>query len=256
MDLKEYRTLGQNTVRHPWEQARVRIIGNLIKKFYGYGTAKLLDIGCGDCYLIKTLLSQFKTAQAVAVDKNIKPHEAEQICTNLPPNISLSVVSGLEQNPQAAKEADIVLMLDVLEHIQDDNAALKDFTANSPAALYIITVPAFNCLYTQHDKALGHYRRYNLAALKTLAQNTNLKILDCGYFFNGIIIIRALSKFLEYFKQPTDAQSANALKWPYGKPAATLVSALLYAEFKLSTLLKFFGINTAGLSAYIICRKG
>ena len=68
-------------------------------------------------------------------------------------------------------KADIVLAMDVLEHIQDDYSTLKEWKNTlKPNGLLLITVPAFQHLWSSHDIFLGHHRRYNKKDISDLAQ--------------------------------------------------------------------------------------
>src|SRR5258708_31619358 len=73
--------------------------------------------------------------------------------------------SSLQETKGRVPPADIVLILDVLEHVPEETALFTDIRNNiptTPATKWIITVPAFQSVFSRHDTLLGHYRRYNL----------------------------------------------------------------------------------------------
>jgi SAM-dependent methyltransferase len=97
------------------------------------------------------------------------------------------------------------LLLDVIEHIADDEAFLKVLNKKMrKGAKLIISVPAFQCLMSSHDKAVGHFRRYSLKDLKLkLAQSGFLEI-GGGYFFSylffAVLIFRAAFEKVGFIK--------------------------------------------------------
>ncbi len=84
---------------------------------------------------------------------------------------------------------DLMIMMDVLEHVEDDLRVLTDSLSYVRDAGYVfITVPAIPFLWSAHDRFLGHYRRYTLGSLEGLIQKAgNLKILRSHYYFAGIL---------------------------------------------------------------------
>lgn len=84
---------------------------------------------------------------------------------------------------QLKEQYDAIFLLNVLEHIEDDNAAIKNcnFLLKPGGSLLILT-PAYSFLYSSLDKALGHYRRYTNSCLNTLLQKNKLVIKNSFYF--------------------------------------------------------------------------
>jgi 2-polyprenyl-3-methyl-5-hydroxy-6-metoxy-1,4-benzoquinol methylase len=87
------------------------------------------------------------------------------------------------------EQYDTIFLLNVLEHVEEDNQAIKNcnFLLRSGGTLLILT-PAYNFLYSQLDKALGHYRRYTTSRLNLLFQN-NTFITKKSFYFNAIGIV-------------------------------------------------------------------
>ena len=81
-------------------------------------------------------------------------------------------------------KADIILAMDVLEHIKEDHAALKEWRNTlKPDGLLLITVPAFQHLWSSHDIFLGHYKRYNNKSLNDLANSAGLEAVRIHLYF-------------------------------------------------------------------------
>ena len=91
---------------------------------------------------------------------------------------------------------DTIMYLDVLEHIKNDkkeiDIALKSLKKNGNL---IINVPAFQFLYSDFDKNVGHYRRYNKKKLISLFKNKKYKKIWCTYYDSFGFILSLLSKF-------------------------------------------------------------
>jgi hypothetical protein len=82
------------------------------------------------------------------------------------------------------EDADLVLMMDVLEHVDDDVALLRQFVMPArPRTRFVISVPAFQWLWSPHDEFLGHRRRYTLPALQRTCTAAGLSVEDGFYMF-------------------------------------------------------------------------
>lgn len=89
--------------------------------------------------------------------------------------------------PVGDGEASCVTALDVIEHVADDAAAIGEFVRIlRPGGLLVITVPAFQSLWSDWDLALHHQRRYNRAELRAKLTRPDLQILD-QRFVNGLV---------------------------------------------------------------------
>jgi SAM-dependent methyltransferase len=86
-------------------------------------------------------------------------------------------------------EVDLALLMDVLEHTPDDRAVLGEAAGHvAPGGHVFITVPAFNWLFSAHDRFLGHYRRYSLNSLReTIEAVPDLEIVDLHYYYASIL---------------------------------------------------------------------
>jgi SAM-dependent methyltransferase len=85
--------------------------------------------------------------------------------------------------PFAGGSFDLVCLLDVLEHIDDDRAALRRVRGLlRPGGRLLLTVPAYQWLYGAHDRAHHHRRRYSAADVRRRAREAGLETQRCGYF--------------------------------------------------------------------------
>ncbi len=250
MDISELkRQQSENFNRHPWEITRARIARFLLK---GESFDHIADIGSGDAYVIRELQKNKKGGIYSAVDTAYTPAIIELITLNEPSNIQF--YNRPEYIEVENKAADLILLMDVLEHCKDDNNMLSSTTAAaSLKAKFLITVPAFQCLFSEHDRLLGHFRRYTLKRLKNLCQKENLSVLHSGYFFFSLIPLRVLQRLSEKtgFKRTVHA----ADNWKFNKGITRFISAILWIDFRICYALSSVGIMLPGLSCYCICQK-
>lgn len=110
------------------------------------------------------------------------------------------VFSGeLTALPVASAAFDCVLALDVLEHVEDDQAALTEVArVLRPGGVFLFTVPAFMALWRYHDEAYGHFRRYRRADFRRRVLDAGLEIRACRFFkrafFLPLLVLAALER--------------------------------------------------------------
>jgi SAM-dependent methyltransferase len=92
----------------------------------------------------------------------------------------------------------LILMLDVLEHMPDPEAALRQaIRLLEPEGTLLITVPAFQFLWTRHDDINEHYVRFNRHSFRRLAQQAGLQVHDMRYFFQWLVLPKLLVRLSE-----------------------------------------------------------
>ena len=93
---------------------------------------------------------------------------------------------------------DIVVMLDVLEHIEDDRSALaKVASCISRDGLLILTVPAYGWLWSSHDVTNAHFRRYSAKQLRARLESSGFRVEQIGYMFAGLVPPKLVMRWLE-----------------------------------------------------------
>ena len=258
MDLKElkYKVHKENLVRHPWESARFNITCNLIKDQIKDNNLKVIfDIGCGDTFFIESLSSKFNNCKFVGIDIAFSEEFIKGKSTELnKKNIYLykDVNTALMECNQ---EVSLILLMDVIEHIENDNSFLcnlynKKYISNS--TYFLITVPAFQFLFGEHDIFLEHFRRYSNSTLKKLVQNCGFKIDKIGYFFTILLIPRIFNVLIERIQNKKQNKIQGLSTWNGGKITSLFIKYILYFDF---IIFKIFKNKFPGLSNFVICRK-
>ena len=108
--------------------------------------------------------------------------------------------SSATRLPVAHESVDLVVALAVLEHLDDDVAAAREILASlAPGGLLEATVPADPSLWSSHDVALGHRRRYRRRQLRELLESTGFRIERCSYVMWAPLPFAAALRLAERF---------------------------------------------------------
>jgi SAM-dependent methyltransferase len=132
------------------------------------GAKRMLDFGAGSGTFARPLAAQGMDVIAVEPDAGLR--------RQLPGH----AYADIAQIPDAA--VDLVYSFNVLEHIEDDAAALRQLRrVLKPGGRLLLYVPAFMVLYTQMDRRIGHLRRYNKKGLRSLVARAGFRVEDVRY---------------------------------------------------------------------------
>lgn len=253
MDLREA-ALASGDSRHPWETARLAVLCDLMERHLpGFGKAgdTLLDIGCGDAWLLEQLAKTWPDARCVGLDSALTPALAAAINARLPNMRVYADAAGLPADARYRA----VLLLDVIEHVADDVGMLKNLAGGTAArdALFFITVPAFQGLFSSHDRFLGHHRRYDLASFRKVLAAAGLAPSEDGYFFFSLLPVRVAQKIVETVLTPRQVSGVAS----GGKRGmlGDLADGALRLDYAIGRILAAAGIRLPGLSCYAICRR-
>jgi len=102
----------------------------------------------------------------------------------------------------------LVTMLDVLEHIEEDIAALSTINARmAPGGQLLLTVPSFQWAFTSWDTSLGHHRRYSKRQVKALATSAGFELSSSAYLFPELLPLVAVRKLRRTEREHADFPS-------------------------------------------------
>ena len=200
--------------------------------------AVIVEIGCSSGFLIKDLVTHFSNAIVIGADVVKTP--LYNLAKTLP-NVPL-IRFDLLKNPLPNASADVLVMLNVLEHIEDDVLALKKaFDLLKPGANLIIEVPAGKSLYDSYDKQLRHFRRYSASELKSKLESVGFEVerkSHLGFFlFPAFAIVKLMNKLRGEKADLVQNQASKTSK-------SRLFSFFMKLETYLSNLINFpFGIR-------------
>lgn len=198
MNPDEYLKLEQVEKEHWFYAGKRRIVFNWLERLGALGPEKLLiDCGAGTGQFVAEARDR---CRAVAVDDH---EESLEIASRLLGQEHVRRGSCLEL-PFEAESADVVTALDVIEHVEDDQRAVAEMSRVLKKGGYlVITVPAFQALWSDWDVALHHFRRYRRPQLVQLLENASLEVVHINYVnvlaFPAVFVMR---KWRTWFQQP------------------------------------------------------
>jgi hypothetical protein len=182
MDLKELEFVDPE--KHWYYQAKLRAVQKSIVSEEIFD-AKIVDVGAGSGFFSTSLIQSGHAKEAICID----PGYAAKQPGSLPGVSFVTEAAGVQ--------GDLYLMLDVLEHVESDAELLENYVKGAPwASYFLITVPAFQRLWSYHDEFLGHYRRYTLKDLENVVAQSGLQILQSRYLFGSLAVVAFLTRKL------------------------------------------------------------
>jgi trans-aconitate methyltransferase len=165
MQTEQFELHAEIEERHWWFVARRQILRAVIQAVVPPAReSTIVDVGCGTGANLAALAGEYR---CVGIDTS---SEAVRLASGRFPQVRFECGQA-EQMPAIIGAAQLVLMTDVLEHVQDDFRLLSGLLAlSSPGTYFLLTVPADASLWSEHDRAFGHYRRYEQARFEALWQ--------------------------------------------------------------------------------------
>ena len=166
-----YDRMAEHDATHWWYRARRDVLAALIKcKIDLPPMARILEIGCGTGHNL-AMLSAFGDVDAIEIDDHSRAIAAQRLGRDVGAS-PLPELSGV-----ADQSYDMVAILDVLEHVEDDRAALKAIAQRlHPGGTILITVPQYPWMWSGHDVANHHFRRYTKATLRAVIADAGLRL--------------------------------------------------------------------------------
>jgi 2-polyprenyl-3-methyl-5-hydroxy-6-metoxy-1,4-benzoquinol methylase len=244
MDLKE-RLAGAER-RHPWEIARARSYRKLIAAHTDLAIVRsVLDIGAGDGWFASDIRGDLaEPATIVCWDIN---YRSEDLASPTGPGLTRT-------RDRPVGLFDVVLALDVLEHIADDEEFLADVIVPlmGPAGIGLLSVPAHPRLYSDHDRMLEHERRYRPAAFRTLV-GRHLDVVAAGSLFSTLVPVRAVDALRQ--KAGRGGEQTGVGSWSSGPRATRAVTAVLEADATIGRGAARIGMPLLGLSTWTVVRR-
>jgi hypothetical protein len=193
----------------------------------------ILDIGAGSGFFSKSLLACTSATEAWCIDTSY-------ICDSERSENGKSLYFRREID---YSKANLVLLMDVLEHVIDDQKLLHDYSKKISSGTHIlITVPAFNFLWSNHDVFLGHQRRYTLNDLEDLVKASGLKINQSFYYYGLIFPIALVIRFAKNLTADSGTPLKSELK-KHNYLTNYFLAFLCRLELLFMRRNKFFGLT-------------
>ena len=236
MDYKDLEA--GNTSDYFWFRGKTRLVQTLMnKKCKGRNDLKILNIGAGTGDDLK-MLQSFGKNYVIDIDSQALEYIPNELCEE-------KKQADACELPYENDLFDVVISCDCFEHINDDQKAIAEVhRVLKPGGILLFTVPAFQSLYSSHDKALDHYRRYSKKTIrKALSPFSRRKF----YFWNTLLFPpMALSRILRRNAPP----KVDNMK------ISPLMNTLLYRILVVDNFLIKQNLSMpAGLSIVGFCYK-
>ena len=247
MDLRE-RSTGAAS-RHPWELVRADFFERLLAEHRLLSASTWLDVGAGDAWFATDLRRHLEPDATITCwDINYAPEDvgARETADG---RIELAAVRPTTRFSR-------ILLLDVIEHVEDDATFLTDVVTDmlEPDGRVLISVPAYQSLFTAHDTALGHFRRYTPSQLGAVAARAGLRVDAAGGLFASLLGARAASLLKERITSPRPDWTGIGA-WSGGPLATRATVAALSADAALARVAARHTHRFPGLSCWVLCSR-
>ncbi|SEM91866.1 Methyltransferase domain-containing protein [Sphingomonas gellani] len=191
MDRIVYDRMAAHDSTHWWYRARRDILADYLTRFGGLPErARILEIGCGTGHNLP-MLAGFGEVEAIEIDPAARRIASER----LGKPVGASPLPALPDVPRGVY--DLVAVLDVVEHIEDDVAALKAMaTLLKPGGKILIAVPAHQWMWSAHDVVNHHHRRYSKKTLVGAIARAGLKPTRLSYFNTLLFPLAAAARVM------------------------------------------------------------
>ncbi len=207
--------------RHWWWRAREAVVLRELERFRpDRGWRRALDVGCGDGLLLDALGRYAACVEGLEPDRDlVSDARAERIH-----------VRPFDATFRPGQTYDLILFLDVLEHLdQVEPAVMHARSLLDPGGVMLVTVPAFQHLWTTHDDLNHHVTRYTRRRLLGVLSD-GFQVLDARYFFRWVYPAKIAQRLVEWAQRPDPA--------PPEVPPAPVNSALYMLSRIEETLLR------------------
>jgi SAM-dependent methyltransferase len=203
MERVVYEIMADVDQRHWWYVARRKIIAALIRRdIRPPANAEILELGCGTGHNL-AMLGEFGHVDALELDDEARS-VAEKRLGRQVRSAPLPELAGVPE-----RHYDLIGAFDVIEHIDDDTAALASIaTKLKPGGKFILTVPAHRWMWSAHDVVNHHKRRYSKRSLRKLVESSPLKLEAIGYF-NSLLFPVAVAERLSSKLRGKDEADLN-----------------------------------------------
>ncbi len=219
MDRIVYDRMAAHDSTHWWYRARREILADYLRREGQLpANARILEIGCGTGHNL-AMLAGFGTVEAIEIDPVARGIASERLGKPVG-EAPLPALPGIERAAY-----DLIAVLDVVEHIEDDVGALAAMKAClKPGGKILITVPAHRWMWSAHDIVNHHHRRYSKASLVKAIAAAGLAPRKLGYFNSLLFPLAAAARVAGRMSGRDDSDDS---------PPPKIVNSLFEAIFRL-----------------------
>lgn len=174
------------------------IYSRLAEVGWAQSGSRILDVGCGSGIMLDKLAA---LTDPVGIDV---VWDCAVYCLNK--GHRKVCCADAETLPFGTGKFDLLIATDVIEHCRDDAGALREFRrVLRPSGRLVISVPAFPFLWSDHDVALDHWRRYRLRPLTDMVRSSGFRVRYASYFnsylFPPLAVLRTFQRLMKRRKE-------------------------------------------------------
>jgi SAM-dependent methyltransferase len=185
--------------RHWWYRGRRTVLERTIERLRLPARARILDAGCGSGRNMVEL-ARHGTVTGVELSSTSVALARARGCGEV-------IEGSVLEMPFEAQSFDLAVSLDVIEHLRDDLGALRELRrVLAPGGALLITVPAYQWLWSGHDEINHHHRRYTRRSLRQVAERAGWETVRTTYFNSLLLPVAIVLRVLERFStKPTES---------------------------------------------------
>ena len=219
MERVIYERMAEHDTTHWWYRARREVLAAVIARHVPLSaSARVLEIGCGTGHNL-AMLARFGTVDAIEID----PASRALATSRLRKPVGDAPLPALEG---VGTGYDLVALLDVLEHIDDDRAALQAVGARlSPSGRLLLTVPQYPWMWSGHDVANHHKRRYTQATLRRAFNDAGMKVELLSSFNSLLFPLAVVNRAIGRLRGNTESEDL-----PPPAPVNAMFQSIFAAE--------------------------
>jgi SAM-dependent methyltransferase len=229
--------------RHWWYRGRRSVLERVVAQLRLPARARILDAGCGSGRNMVEL-AHHGTVTGIELS-------ATSVSLARARNAGEVIEGSVLQMPFAAGSFELAASLDVIEHLEDDLSALRELRrVVAPGGALLVTVPAYQWLWSGHDEINHHHRRYTRRSLLQVAEQAGWELVRTTYFNSLLLPVAIALRGLDRLSSSKTTESSLDL-WVPPAPLNWLLERPLALE---AALIKRGGRIPAGLSLLAIFR--
>jgi SAM-dependent methyltransferase len=231
--------------RHWWYRGRRRVLDRVIDGLaLGSGGApiRILDAGCGSG---RNMIEMARRGTVTGIELS-----ATSVAKARERGAGEVIEGSVLEMPFADGSFDLAVSLDVIEHLEDDLGALRELRRTvAPGGALLLTVPAYQWLWSGHDEINHHHRRYTRRSLQAVAEQAGWRQERTSYFNSLLLPVAIMLRVLDRFNRKTTESSLDL--WVPPEPVNRALELPLTLE---SRMIARGGRIPAGLSLLSVFR--
>jgi SAM-dependent methyltransferase len=228
--------------RHWWYRGRRKVLERVVEDLRLPARARILDAGCGSGRNMVELARHGTVTGVELADASVslaRERGAGEV-----------IAGSVLEMPFEADSFDLAASLDVIEHLEDDLTALRELRrVVAPGGSLLVTVPAYQWLWSGHDEINHHFRRYTRRSLQRAGEEAGWQQVRTTYFNSLLLPAAILLRVLDRFNRKTTESSLDL--WVPPEPLNWLLERPLQLE---AALIGRGGRIPAGLSLLAVFR--